>query len=169
MNSAVPSDEASSMPRTQSATDLTELAELSAMGLHALKSPCRRWGSHLECTEDFTGTRRSHASQLVVKADGGAVTIRGTVPDEAAKAKVISLAKDTFGVTRVTASSTLFHRASTPAVLRRSMTPAPPRSTPNQSRFPRRPSNRNERINLAIPPIAASFRRYRQSAKHAIH
>ena len=44
-----------------------------------------------------------HASQLVVKADGGAVTIRGTVPDEAAKAKVISLAKDTFGVTRVTA------------------------------------------------------------------
>jgi hypothetical protein len=44
-----------------------------------------------------------HASQLVVKADGGAVTIRGTVPDEAAKAKVIALAKDTFGVTRVIA------------------------------------------------------------------
>jgi hyperosmotically inducible periplasmic protein len=44
-----------------------------------------------------------HACQLVVKAEGGAVTIRGTVPDEAAKAKAISLARDTFGVTRVIA------------------------------------------------------------------
>ena len=42
-----------------------------------------------------------HASPLFVKAEGGTVTIRGTVPDEAAKAKVISLVKDTFGVTRV--------------------------------------------------------------------
>ena len=29
------------------------------------------------------------------------MTIRGTVPDDAAKAKAISLVKDTFGVTRV--------------------------------------------------------------------
>jgi hyperosmotically inducible protein len=42
-----------------------------------------------------------HSSPLFVKADGGTVTIRGTVPDEAAKAKAISLVKDTFGVTRV--------------------------------------------------------------------
>ena len=42
-----------------------------------------------------------HSSQLMVKAEGGTVTIRGTVPDDAAKAKVTSLAKDTFGVTRV--------------------------------------------------------------------
>jgi BON domain len=44
-----------------------------------------------------------HTSRFVVKADGGTVTIRGTVPDDAAKAKVISLAKDTVGVTRVVA------------------------------------------------------------------
>jgi hyperosmotically inducible periplasmic protein len=44
-----------------------------------------------------------HACQFVVKAEGGAVTIRGAVPDEAAKAKAISLARDTFGVTRVIA------------------------------------------------------------------
>lgn len=44
-----------------------------------------------------------HASPLFVKAEGGTVTIRGTVPDEAAKAKAISLVKDTFGVTRVVA------------------------------------------------------------------
>ncbi len=42
-----------------------------------------------------------NASQLMVKAEGGTVTIRGTVPDQAAKAKVIALAKDTVGVTRV--------------------------------------------------------------------
>ena len=42
-----------------------------------------------------------HSCQLLVKAEGGTVTIRGTVPDESAKAKVISLAKDTVGVTRV--------------------------------------------------------------------
>jgi hypothetical protein len=42
-----------------------------------------------------------HTSPLFVKADGGTVTIGGTVPNEEAKAKVISLTKDTFGVTRV--------------------------------------------------------------------
>jgi hyperosmotically inducible periplasmic protein len=42
-----------------------------------------------------------NSSPLFVKAEGGTVTIRGTVPDEAAKAKAISLVKDTFGVTRV--------------------------------------------------------------------
>jgi hypothetical protein len=45
--------------------------------------------------------RALHTSPIFVKAEGGAVTIRGTVPDEAAKAKAISLAHDTFGVTRV--------------------------------------------------------------------
>ncbi len=44
-----------------------------------------------------------HTSRFVVKAEGGTVTIRGTVPDDAAKAKVISLTKDTVGVTRVVA------------------------------------------------------------------
>jgi hypothetical protein len=42
-----------------------------------------------------------HSSQILVKAEGGTVTIRGTVPDDAAKAKAISIAKDTVGVTRV--------------------------------------------------------------------
>jgi hyperosmotically inducible periplasmic protein len=44
-----------------------------------------------------------HACQFVVKAEAGAVTIRGTVPDEAAKEKAISLTRDTFGVNRVIA------------------------------------------------------------------
>jgi hypothetical protein len=42
-----------------------------------------------------------HSSALLVKAEGGAVTIRGQVPDEAAKAKAIALVRDTVGVTRV--------------------------------------------------------------------
>ncbi len=42
-----------------------------------------------------------HASNLVLKADGGAVTLRGMVPDEAARRKAVALAADTFGVTRV--------------------------------------------------------------------
>jgi hyperosmotically inducible periplasmic protein len=38
---------------------------------------------------------------LFVKAEGGTVTVRGTLPDAAAKAKAIDLIKDTVGVTRV--------------------------------------------------------------------
>ena len=44
---------------------------------------------------------------LFVKAEGGSVTVRGTVPDEAAKAKAISLVKDTVGVTRVVVQLTV--------------------------------------------------------------
>lgn len=42
-----------------------------------------------------------HTSNLTLKADGGAVTLRGLVPDQAARDKAVSLAADTFGVTRV--------------------------------------------------------------------
>lgn len=42
-----------------------------------------------------------HSSNLFLKADGGAVTLRGMVPDAAARAKAVALAADTFGVTRV--------------------------------------------------------------------
>jgi hyperosmotically inducible protein len=42
-----------------------------------------------------------YTSTLFVKAEGGAVTIRGLVPDEAAKAKAVALVKDTVGVTHV--------------------------------------------------------------------
>ncbi|HKI18070.1 MAG TPA: BON domain-containing protein, partial [Isosphaeraceae bacterium] len=42
-----------------------------------------------------------YSSTLFVKAEGGTVTIRGLVPDEAAKAKAVALAKDTVGVTRL--------------------------------------------------------------------
>jgi hypothetical protein len=42
-----------------------------------------------------------HSSTLFVKADGGTVTIRGLVPDEAARAKAVGLVKDTVGVTHV--------------------------------------------------------------------
>jgi osmotically-inducible protein OsmY len=44
-----------------------------------------------------------HTSTFYVKAEGGTVTIRGQVPDEAAKAKAIALVRDTVGVTRVIA------------------------------------------------------------------
>ena len=42
-----------------------------------------------------------HGTSLFVKAEGGTVTVRGTLSDEAAKAKAIDLIKDTVGVTRV--------------------------------------------------------------------
>lgn len=42
-----------------------------------------------------------HASNLVLKAEGGSVTLRGMVPDQAARTKAVALAADTFGVTRV--------------------------------------------------------------------
>jgi osmotically-inducible protein OsmY len=42
-----------------------------------------------------------HSSPLFVKAEGGTVTIRGTVPDDATKERAIGLVKDTVGVTRV--------------------------------------------------------------------
>ena len=45
--------------------------------------------------------KQFHSISLFVKAEGGTVTVRGTLPDEAAKAKAIDLIKDTVGVTRV--------------------------------------------------------------------
>jgi hypothetical protein len=42
-----------------------------------------------------------HSSTLFVKAEGGTVTIRGLVPDDAAKAKAVALVRDTVGVTQV--------------------------------------------------------------------
>jgi hypothetical protein len=42
-----------------------------------------------------------NSSSLFVRAEGGAVTLRGSVPDEAARAKAVDLAKDTVGVTHV--------------------------------------------------------------------
>jgi hyperosmotically inducible protein len=42
-----------------------------------------------------------YSVSLFVKAEGGRVTVRGILPDEAAKAKAIDLIKDTVGVTQV--------------------------------------------------------------------
>ncbi len=42
-----------------------------------------------------------HGCNLFVKAEAGRVTIRGIVPDEAAKDKAVALVKDTVGVTHV--------------------------------------------------------------------
>ena len=42
-----------------------------------------------------------HNIPLFVKAEGGTVTVRGTLPDDASKSKAIELIKDTVGVTRV--------------------------------------------------------------------
>jgi hypothetical protein len=48
-----------------------------------------------------------YSCNLLVKAEGGTVTIRGMVPDEAAKAHAISLVKDTVGVTSVVVQLTV--------------------------------------------------------------
>ena len=45
--------------------------------------------------------KQFHGISLFVKAEGGTVTVRGTLPDDEAKAKAIELIKDTVGVTRV--------------------------------------------------------------------
>jgi hypothetical protein len=42
-----------------------------------------------------------HSSTLFVKAEGGTVTIRGLVPDDAAKARAVALVRDTVGVKEV--------------------------------------------------------------------
>jgi hypothetical protein len=42
-----------------------------------------------------------HSSTLFIKAEGGTVTIRGLVPDDAARAKAVALVKDTVGVSHV--------------------------------------------------------------------
>jgi BON domain len=69
--------------------------------------------------------RALHSSPLVVKAEGGTVTIRGTVPDEDAKAKVISLAKDTFGVTRVIVQLNVVAPTADPAAKKTTIQPKP--------------------------------------------
>ena len=45
--------------------------------------------------------KQFHGTSLFVKAEGGTVTVRGTLPDDEAKARAIELIKDTVGVTRV--------------------------------------------------------------------
>ena len=42
-----------------------------------------------------------HSISLFVKAEGGRVTVRGILPDDAAKARAIALVRDTVGVTQV--------------------------------------------------------------------
>jgi hyperosmotically inducible periplasmic protein len=42
-----------------------------------------------------------HSISLFVKAEGGRVTVRGILPDDASKARAIALVKDTVGVTHV--------------------------------------------------------------------
>ena len=62
--------------------------------VQAMGIPSRVYG-RLHWDKEF------HAIPLFVKAEGGTVTVRGTLPDAAAKAKAIELIKDTVGVTRV--------------------------------------------------------------------
>jgi hyperosmotically inducible periplasmic protein len=64
-----------------------------------------------------------HGISLFVKAEGGTVTVRGTLPDDAAKAKAIDLIKDTVGVTRVIDQLTVLspsESTSRPSATRRS-------------------------------------------------
>jgi hypothetical protein len=82
--------------------------------------------------------RALHDSPIFVKAEGGTVTIRGTVPDEAAKAKAISLAHDTIGVTRViallnvaspSAETTTTRKGTKPKTITESKTTIEPKTT----------------------------------------
>jgi hypothetical protein len=65
-----------------------------------------------------------HATNVLVRADGGVITLRGVVPDEAAKTRTVTLAAETFGVTKVINQLTVLHQSdesvSAPAPSRRS-------------------------------------------------
>jgi len=50
-----------------------------------------------------------HASNVVLRAEGGVITLRGAVPDEAAKNKAVTLAAETVGVNRVINQLTVLH------------------------------------------------------------
>ncbi len=50
-----------------------------------------------------------HANNLLLRAEGGVITLRGVVADDAAKTKAVSLAADTVGVTRVVNQLTVLH------------------------------------------------------------
>ena len=129
-------------PKTRSARDLTETGDTVRDGFARTANPSRAWGSFRESTEGFTGTRRCTRASFLVKADGGGtVTIRGTVPDDAAKAKAISLVKDTFGVTRVVVQLRVV--APRPRDRNQSQTTADPRTTTETHRYAQDPrSNR---------------------------
>jgi hyperosmotically inducible protein len=57
-----------------------------------------------------------HSSSLFVKAEAGAVTLRGSVPDEAARTKAVDLAKDTVGVTHVIDQLTVLSAGATTTI-----------------------------------------------------
>jgi hypothetical protein len=63
-----------------------------------------------------------HTNNILLRADGGVVTLRGTVADEAARAKLVSLTAETVGVTRVIDQLKVLHPSteSTPSASRRS-------------------------------------------------
>jgi osmotically-inducible protein OsmY len=42
-----------------------------------------------------------NASSIVLKGEGGVITLRGVVPDESSRTKAVTLAAETVGVTRV--------------------------------------------------------------------
>ncbi|MGO9471676.1 MAG: BON domain-containing protein [Isosphaeraceae bacterium] len=65
-----------------------------------------------------------HASNVLLRAEGGVITLRGVVPDDAARAKALTLTVETVGVTRVINQLTVLHpseeSAPAPASSRRS-------------------------------------------------
>jgi len=77
-----------------------------------------------------------HANTILLRAEGGVITLRGVVADDAAKTKAASLAAETVGVTRVINQLTVLHPSedSDPA-------PAPTRRS---SRAGSRPSRDGE-------------------------
>jgi hypothetical protein len=74
-----------------------------------------------------------HSSNILLRAEGGVITLRGAVADDGAKAKAISLVADTVGFTRVINQLTVLHPSeeSSPA--------------PTRARRPARTQNRENR------------------------
>jgi osmotically-inducible protein OsmY len=50
-----------------------------------------------------------HSLQLLVKSEGGVVTLKGNVPDDAVRAKAVAITVDTFGVTKVIDQLNVLH------------------------------------------------------------
>jgi hypothetical protein len=83
-----------------------------------------------------------HNSNILLRAEGGVVTLRGILPNDAAKARAIALAAETVGVTRVISQLTVPQHSEDPG-------PAP---APARARRLPRTENREDRENRDPEP-----------------
>jgi hypothetical protein len=74
-----------------------------------------------------------HGTNIMLRAEGGVITLRGVVANDAAKTRAISLAADTVGVTRVINQLTVLHPSEDSDV------------APTSTRRPKRPARTQTR------------------------